>query len=422
MLTQAPKGTQDTLPQDSYRWQSIEKSVRDICALAGYREIRTPVFEHTELFQRGVGDTTDVVQKEMYTFNDKGNRSITLKPEGTAGAVRAFIEAHLFADALPCKMFYVSCPCFRYEKPQSGRMRQFHQNGVEVFGAKDASVDAEIIALALKILKANRIEGLRLNVNSIGCPECRKAYLEKLRAYLEPKLPGLCQTCRDRFQRNPLRILDCKEDADKLADAPAMLDNLCPECSAHFEKLKAYLAAMDIEYAVDPRIVRGLDYYTKTVFEIITETPNGDLTVCGGGRYDGLVEELGGPATPGIGFGMGVERMIMVQDMRGVAPEAPELLDAFVVTMGDEARMAGVKLVSALREQGIKADIDHAARSMKAQFKFANKIGVRNVVVIAGDELEKGVVKLRDMENSSETEVPGDEIVRLLTKTLPASR
>ena len=416
MLTQAPKGTQDLLPQASYRWQRIEKSMRDICALAGYREIRTPIFEHTELFQRGVGDTTDVVQKEMYTFNDKGNRSVTLKPEGTAGAVRAFIESHLYADTLPCKLYYAACPCFRYEKPQAGRLRQFHQNGIEVFGAKDASVDAEIIVLALKVLDANGIDGLRLNINSIGCPTCRKAYLEKLRAYLAPKLPTLCKTCQERFERNPMRILDCKEDADKLTDAPAMLDNLCEDCAGHFEKLQGYLKAMGIEYAIDARIVRGLDYYTKTVFEIITDSPDGTpLTVCGGGRYDGLVEELGGPATPGIGWGMGIERMIMVQDMRGTAPEAPALLDAFVVTLGDEARLEGMKLVNELREKGVKADLDHAARSMKAQFKYAGKIGVKKVIVIAGDELEKGVVKLRDMDESSEMEVARGSIVDMLS-------
>ena len=417
MLTQAPKGTLDMLPKDAYRWQAIEDNMRRICALAGYREIRTPIFEHTELFQRGVGDTTDVVQKEMYTFNDKGNRSITLKPEGTAGAVRALIEAHLYADALPVKLYYAACPCFRYEKPQSGRLRQFHQNGVEVFGAKDASVDAEIIDLAMKMLKANGIGDLKLRVNSIGCPTCRKAYLEKLKAYLAPKMDGLCKTCQERFERNPLRILDCKEDSAKLTDAPVMLDNLCPECAEHFEKLKTYLTAMNLSYEVDPRIVRGLDYYTKTVFEIITDTPNGELTVCGGGRYDGLVEELGGPATPGIGFGMGIERMLMVQELRGVSPKAPDLYDAFVVTMGDGARIEGVKLVEELRAAGLKSDLDHAARSMKAQFKYANKVGVKKVVVIAGDELEKGVVKLRDMENSTEEEVARGEIVaRLLSE------
>ena len=418
MLTQAPKGTQDMLPQAAHRWQSIERCMREICALAGYQEIRTPMFEHTELFQRGVGDTTDVVQKEMYTFNDKGNRSITLKPEGTAGAVRAFIESHMYADALPAKLYYAACPCFRYEKPQSGRLRQFHQNGVEVFGAKDASVDAEIIQLAMDILKRNGIDGLRLNINSIGCPACRKAYLDALRAYLAPKLPELCKTCQERFERNPMRILDCKEDADKLTDAPAMLDHLCDDCAAHFEKLKGYLTALGLEYQIDPRIVRGLDYYTKTVFEIITDTPDGGaLTVCGGGRYDGLVEELGGPATPGIGWGMGIERMIMVQDMRGIAPQAPDYLDAFVVTLGDEARMAGVKLVNDLRRRGVKADLDHAARSMKAQFKYAGKLGVKHVVVIAGDELAKGVVKLRDMVNSTERELPADQLIELFANS-----
>ena len=417
MLTQAPKGTQDMLPKDAYRWQEIARTMREACALAGYQEIRTPIFEHTELFQRGVGDTTDVVQKEMYTFEDKGNRSITLKPEGTAGAVRAFIESHMYAETLPVKLYYSACPCFRYEKPQSGRLRQFHQNGVEVFGAKDASVDAEIIRLAMDILHANGIDGLRLNINSIGCPNCRAAYLEKLKAYLEPKLPTLCKTCQERFERNPMRILDCKEDAPKLTDAPAMLDNLCADCASHFEKLKGYLGAMGLEYAIDPRIVRGLDYYTKTVFEIITDAPDGgELTVCGGGRYDGLVEELGGPATPGIGWGMGIERMIMVQDMRGSAPAAPAPLDVLVVTLGDDARMEGVKLVGELRAKGIKADLDHAARSMKAQFKYANKLGIKKVIVIAGDELEKGVVKLRDMEASTEAEVARGEIVNLLIR------
>ena len=416
MLTQAPKGTVDMLPKDAHRWQSIQENMRRICALAGYREIRTPIFEHTELFQRGVGDTTDVVQKEMYTFNDKGNRSITLKPEGTAGAARALIEAHLYAETLPVKMYYSECPCFRYEKPQAGRLRQFHQNGVEVFGAKDASIDAEIIDLAMKILAANGIGDLSLNINSIGCPTCRKAYHEKLKAYLEPKLGCLCKTCQERFERNPLRILDCKEDSDKLSDAPAMLDNLCPECAEHFEKLKKYLTALGLNYKVDPRIVRGLDYYTKTVFEIITETPGGNLTVCGGGRYDGLVQELGGPELSGIGFGMGIERMIMVQDLRGVAPVAPPLCDVFVVTMGDDARVEGLKLADELRSSGIRADIDHAARSMKAQFKFANKIGAKKVIVIAGDELEKGVVKLRDMENSTEEEIARGEIVSKLAK------
>ena len=415
MLTQAPKGTQDMLPCDAHRWQKIEQTMREVCRLAGYREIRTPMFEHTELFQRGVGDGTDVVQKEMYTFLDKGGRSITLKPEGTAGVVRALIEAHLYAEPLPIKLYYVSTPNFRYEKPQAGRLRQFHQNGVEVFGAKDASVDAEIIALALDVLRACGIEGLSVNINSIGCPACRASYLEALKGWLEPRLGNLCKTCNDRFARNPLRILDCKEDAAKTVGAPSMLEHLCQDCRDHFSLLREHLDALGIAYCVDPRIVRGLDYYTKTVFEIITPTREGNLTVCGGGRYDGLVEELGGPSLPGIGFGMGVERMLMVQRAQGAEPEPEPLYDVFVVTMGQAARLEGMKLVRELRACGVRADIDHAARSMKAQFKYADKCAARRVVVIAGDELEKDVVKLRDMQNGDEAVVARDKIVDILT-------
>lgn len=417
MLTQAPKGTQDMLPKDSHRWHKIEDTMRRMCALGGYREIRTPVFEHTELFQRGVGDTTDVVQKEMYTFTDKGNRSITLKPEGTAGAARAMIEAHLYAEPLPQKMYYVSCPVFRYEKPQSGRLREHHQLGVEVFGAKDASIDAEIIRLAMDILEGNGVHGLSLRINSIGCPTCRKAYNDALKAFLEPLLPNLCETCRGRYDRNPMRIIDCKDPKCKslIQDAPAMLDMLCDECANHLEKLKGYLNALGVDYEVDKGIVRGLDYYTKTVFEIITTMPDGsELTVCGGGRYDGLVEQLGGPEMAGIGFGMGVERILMVQDMLGFAAQAPRLIDAFIVTMGDEARLAGEKIVRQLRIFGIKADLDHCARSMKAQFKYADKLGAAKVIVLAGDELSKGVAKVRDMETHEEAEIPLDEIVKYI--------
>ncbi len=418
MLTQAPKGTRDVLPSESYRWQSIEQSMRDLCAQSGYREIRTPLFEHTELFQRSVGDTTDVVQKEMYTFQDKGGRSITLKPEGTAGVVRAFLEAHLEAEPLPCKMFYVSTPCYRYEKPQSGRYREFHQHGIEVFGAKDASCDAEGIKLALDQLAACGITGLRLAINSIGCPECRKVYNDKLKEYLRPKLGTLCKTCSERFERNPMRILDCKDPDDQaqLIDAPTVLECLCAECSAHFARLKAYLMALGIDYTVDPRIVRGLDYYTKTVFEIITDTESGPLTVCGGGRYDALVESLGGPSIPGFGFGMGVERIIMVQQMLNLQSEQPKLYDVFIATLGDEAREAGLSLADALRKAGVKADIDHAARSLKAQFKYADKTGARHVAILAGDELQKGVVKLRDMQTSEEQELTNDELIRKLSK------
>ena len=409
MLTQAPKGTLDMLPKDSHRWQKIESEMRRVCALAGYREIRTPMFEHTELFQRGVGDTTDVVQKEMYTFMDKGGRSVTLKPEGTAGVVRAMIEAHLYAEPLPQKMFYVSCPAFRYEKPQKGRFRQFHQLGVEVFGAKDASVDAEVIRLAMDVLEANGVRGLGLHINSIGCPECRKAYNDALKAFLQSKLNDLCETCRGRFDRNPMRILDCKEAKCKVLTqgAPMMLDMLCDDCRAHFESLQKYLSCLGMDYEIDKGIVRGLDYYTKTVFEIIAKLPDGsELTVCGGGRYDGLVEELGGPEMAGIGFGMGVERLLMVQELLGASPEAPSVVDAFVVTLGEDARLEGEKLVRELRLSGVKADLDHCARGMKAQFKYADKLGVKYVIVLAEDELASGKVKIRNMLSHEEKETP----------------
>ena len=410
---QAPKGTQDVLPAASYRWQSVEAIMRDVGSLYGYSEIRTPVFEHTELFQRGVGDTTDVVQKEMYTFTDKGDRSVTLKPEGTAGVVRAFLEDKLFAGPLPVKMYYVSCPCFRYEKPQAGRLREFHQHGVEVFGAPDATCDAEIIRLALEVLKRAGVKDLSLRINSIGCPACRASYHDALRDFLRPRLDGLCDSCKSRFERNPMRILDCKEAAcqQRIEGAPSMLDHLCGECRSHFEKLQSYLTALGIGFTLDPRIVRGLDYYTKTVFEIVTKTPAGELTVCGGGRYDGLVEELGGPKTAGIGFGLGVERLLMVQDLQNAAPAAPARLDAFVCTLGDEARLAGLALADTLRGAGIKADLDHAARSMKAQFKYADKSGAPIVLILAGDELAQGVVRVRDMAKSEETLVPMDQII-----------
>ena len=419
LITQAPKGTQDVLPQDSARWQDVEAKMRKICALAGFREVRTPVFEHTELFLRSVGDTTDVVQKEMYTFLDKGGRSVTLKPEGTAGVARAFLEAHLEAGALPAKMYYVSCPVFRYEKPQSGRLREHHQLGIEVFGAKDASCDAEGIRLALDVLEASGIQGLKVAINSIGCPGCRAAYQEKLKEFLRPKLPKLCDTCRDRFERNPLRILDCKVPScqAELKDAPEMLDHLDDDCRAHFEALQKSLSALGVEFSIDPRIVRGLDYYTRTVFEGITETENGPLTVCGGGRYDGLVKQLGGPELPGFGFGMGVERVLMVQDMMGAAlPEQP-VVDVFLATLGD-ARAEAMRLTRALRLSGVRADMDHAARSLKAQFKYADKLGAPCLIIVGGDELARGAVKLRDMALSQEAEIPLSGIVEAVKEKL----
>ena len=397
-----------------------------MCALHGIREVRTPVFEHTELFQRSVGDTTDVVQKEMYTFKDRGDRSITLKPEGTAGTVRAFIESSLYAQPLPQKMCYINCPVFRYEAPQSGRLREHHQFGIEIFGAPDASCDAELISLALDVIGRMGVKNLMLRINSIGCPECRETYKKRLIEFLNERKGDLCKDCLNRLERNPLRVLDCKEEGCKRATvgAPSILDNLCDECKTHFENLKRYLDAMGIAYEVDSRIVRGLDYYTKTVFEIITKVPgeNGkpdsELTVCGGGRYDGLVEQVGGPKCAGIGFGMGTERLIMVMKQQGVQPEPPRLYDAFIVTMGDDARVEGIKLARELRANGVKCDIDHAARSMKAQFKYANKLGAPVVAVIAGDELAQGVVKIKDMAKSEEHTVARADVAAEIKKML----
>ena len=426
LLTQAPRGTRDVLPDESYLWQLIEKTQREVCALHGIREVRTPVFEHTELFQRSVGDTTDVVQKEMYTFKDRGDRSITLKPEGTAGTVRAFIESSLYAQPLPQKMCYINCPVFRYEAPQSGRLREHHQFGIEIFGAPDASCDAELISLALDVIGRMGVKNLMLRINSIGCPECRETYKKRLIEFLNERKGDLCKDCLNRLERNPLRVLDCKEEGCKRATvgAPSILDNLCDECKTHFENLKRYLDAMGIKYEVDSRIVRGLDYYTKTVFEIITKVPgeNGkpdsELTVCGGGRYDGLVEQVGGPKCAGIGFGMGTERLIMVMKQQGVQPEPPRLYDAFIVTMGDDARVEGIKLARELRANGIKCDIDHAARSMKAQFKYANKLGAPVVAVIAGDELAQGVVKIKDMAKSEEHTIARADVAAEIKKRL----
>lgn len=407
MEIKAPKGTRDLLPQESYKWHYIEDTIRKLTALHNYQEIRTPSFEHTELFLRGVGDTTDVVQKEMYTFLDKGERSITLRPEGTAGAARSFIESGLAAGPQPTKMYYLALSVFRYENPQAGRLREHHQFGVEQFGAKDASADAEVIALALEVIRTLGVKNLALNINSIGCKNCRPAYNKTLISYFEEKKDGLCKTCQERLYKNPLRILDCKEEnCKKIAQgAPFMVDNLCPECEEHFSRLKEYLAALDIDYTVNPFIVRGLDYYTKTVFEIISEEIGAQGTVCGGGRYDGLIEEVGGPSMPGVGFGMGMERLLMVMEGAGVEIPKPAPLRIFLCTMGEEARIQGFKLLETLRRRGVKADMDHAARSLKAQMKYANKLGAQYVGILGGDELDKGVLRLKNMQEGTEEEV-----------------
>ncbi len=411
MLTQAPKGTKDVIPSEVYKWHFVEGIIREICAFNGYREIRTPSFEHTELFERGVGETTDVVQKEMYTFNDKAGRSITLKPEGTATAVRAFIENGIFNDAQPTKMFYFT-PCFRYEQPQSGRLREHHQFGIEAFGSSDPSIDAEVINIAMTLYKRLGISNIELRINSIGCPSCRKEYNAKLKEYLKPKLTSLCETCKGRYEKNPLRIIDCKEEKCKaqITDVPFMIDNLCKECSDHFFDFKRALDTLELEYKIDPRIVRGLDYYTKTAFEIVTDTIGAQGTVCGGGRYDGLVADCGGPSTPGVGFGLGLERLLLVAESNNVQLPKPAYMDIYIANMGAAAGEVALKLVNALRGQGIKADKDYMGRSLKAQMKYANKISARFVVVLGDEEISTGSIKVKNMSDGSEASISIDEL------------
>ena len=388
--------------------------MRQAAAEAGFREVRTPVFEHTELFLRGVGDTTDIVQKEMYTFKDKGDRSITLKPEGTAGVARCLLENNLYADTLPCKMYYLNAPIFRYEAPQSGRLREHHQFGLECFGARDASADAELILLAYRLLSGLGVKNLSVNINSIGCPHCRAKYYEKLREFFAPHKEELCGTCQSRFEKNPMRILDCKSEICREIgkDAPLMIDYLCDECREHFETLKGYLDEMGIKYTVDPKIVRGLDYYTKTVFEFITTSIGAQGTVCGGGRYDGLIEEMGGNPTPALGFAMGLERIIMTMEKQGCEFDMPRGCDIYIGAMGAAAQKKAVSLVKALRDEGYHAECDVMGRGVKAQMKYANKIGSAFSMIIGDNELEAGSAKLKNMTTGEETEITlGDKFL-----------
>lgn len=415
MLTKAPRGTSDTIAAESRKWQYIEEKARDICRRFGFGEIRTPTFEHTELFLRGVGDTTDVVEKQMYTFEDKGNRSITLRPEGTASAARAYIEHNLGAQPLPIKLYYI-IPCFRYEKPQAGRLREFHQFGVEVFGSPAPTVDAEIISLAILLLNELGLRDLSLNINSIGCPSCRKAYNEKLIAYFKAHEDELCDTCKSRLERNPLRILDCKSPVcGALAkDAPKLIDFICEECSEHFNTVKSLLDGMGIAYTVDPDIVRGLDYYTKTVFEIASNDIGSQSAVCGGGRYDGLIEELGGAPTPGIGFALGIERLIMVMEKKGLPFGEVEVPKLFVANIGDSAGAYAEKLVYSLRQNGITCEKDRMGRSLKAQMKYADKSGFAYTVVLGDDEITQKRATLKRMSDGESVFVELDGLINYL--------
>lgn len=411
-INRAVKGTNDILPDESHNWQFVEGKMLEVASLYGFKEIRVPVFEHTEVFLRSVGDTTDVVQKEMYTFDDKGGRSITLRPELTAGVIRSAIEKGIVNGALPAKVCYIG-GCYRYEKPQAGRLREFHQFGVECMGAAEPSADAEVIALARQVLNSVGIEKISLEINSIGCPECRKEYHKALKEYFSTNINDLCDTCKDRLDRNPMRILDCKSPVcSGIAEkAPVVLDYLCDDCKDHFEQVKAHLTAQGIEYTVNPHIVRGLDYYTRTVFEFISGDIGAQATVCGGGRYDGLISQMGGPSIPSLGFGMGIERLMLVLKNQGTElPDAPTT-DLYIATMGERAKLKATSLCAELRQEGYKAQTDICSRGLKAQMKFADKIGAKFTVVLGDNEIDTGKAKLKDMAEGTVTEIKIDELV-----------
>lgn len=408
-----PKGTKDVLPGDSYKWQFIEKTARDVAKSFGAKEIRTPTFEHTEVFLRGVGQTTDIVNKEMYTFMDKGARSITLKPEGTAGVARSFVENGMHSGVLPAKLFYIT-QCFRYERPQAGRLREFHQFGVEFLGSTNPNIDAETILLAKTFLDKVGIKNITLFINNIGCKECRAKYKQVLREYLLSNIDDMCELCKDRLDKNPLRILDCKNDNCKKINqkAPVILDYLCDECKEHFESVQKLLSIAGVEYKINPYIVRGLDYYNKTVFEFVSDNIGAQGTVCGGGRYDGLIAELGGNDVAGIGFAVGIERILMLLENLGAEIPNDSEIEYYVAPMGQKESEKAFEIVSLLRQKGISADFDHMDRSIKAQFKYADKIGAKKVIVIGSNELEKGIFKVKEMSTGNEEYLTISELIK----------
>lgn len=421
-INHAIKGTNDVLPKESYKIQFIEKTMLETARLFGYREIRVPVFEHTEVFSRNVGDTTDVVQKEMYTFNDKGGRSITLRPELTAGVVRSSIEHGLIYDALPEKVCYIG-GCYRYEKPQAGRLREFHQFGIECIGASSPAADAEVIGVANQVLNVIGVEKIALQINSIGCPECRKDYQKALKEYFEANIDKLCDTCKDRLSRNPMRILDCKSPVcSKLAEnAPKVIDYLCDDCKDHFEGVKKHLDSAGLKYTVNPQIVRGLDYYTRTVFEFVSGDIGAQSTVCGGGRYDGLVSQMGGNPTPALGFGLGIERLLLLLQNQGTQIPSDTTCDLYIATMGENASYEATKLCSMLRFDGFEVQTDVCGRGLKAQMKYADKIGAKFTVVLGDNELNDRKAVIKNMANGETTEVSleniSDELFSLINKS-----
>ena len=410
LITKKIKGTEDVLPKQSYRWQFVENIMREEARAYGFKEIRTPVFEHTELFARGVGQTTDVVQKEMYTFDTKGGESVTLRPEGTAGAARAVLEHSLEQDGLPIKASYF-VSCYRYEKPQAGRLREFHQFGIEEYGTQAPAADAEIICLAQSVLDRLGLSQVHLEINSIGCPECRARYNQALKEYFTQYKDRLCLTCLTRLEKNPMRLLDCKSPEDKeiAKDAPKITDYLCEECEAHFTEVKKYLDAAGVEYTVNPTIVRGLDYYTKTVFEFVTDCIGAQGTVCGGGRYDGLIEELGGKHMPSLGFAMGMERLLMVMDAQKIEIPDNDKTALYIATMGDAAKVKAFELLRQVRECGLIAETDVVGRGLRAQMKYADKIGAKYSVVLGDNEIEENKARVKNMETGEQTELALDE-------------
>jgi histidyl-tRNA synthetase len=411
MLTTRPRGTNDFLPGKIKEWHQLESLLRQISQLYSYDEIRTPIFEHTELFLRSVGETTDIVEKEMYTFLDRGERSLTLRPEGTASTVRAFVENKLFAEALPSKLYYLG-PMFRYDRPQAGRYRQFHQYGVEVIGSADPGVDAEVIAMAVDIFNRLGIRGLVVELNSVGCPKCRPKHLEEMKDCLMPKKEHLCTTCQSRLNKNPLRILDCKNpQCQELAeDVPSIVDVLCPECEEHFQRVQEYLQAFDVNYRLQPRLVRGLDYYTMTAFEIIAEGIGAQSSICGGGRYDGLIEQCGGPAMPGIGYAIGLERIMATLEQQGIEMGASMSVQVYIATMGGQANLKGAVLAQNLRQKGISVEKDYLNRSLKAQLKSAGRLLAPFVLILGENELANNEVILRRMKDSTQTEIQLDRV------------
>ena len=410
-----PKGTKDVLPQEAYKWHYVEnlarRTAKDFCA----SEIRTPTFEHTELFLRGVGDTTDIVNKEMYTFEDKGGRSITLKPEGTAGVARAFIENSLYAGVQPTKMYYIT-PVFRYERPQAGRLREHHQFGVEYYGSDSPYADVEVMMIAKTFFDRLGIKKLKLNINSIGCKECRKNYNAALKEYLRARLGEMCPTCRERFEKNPLRILDCKEEGCKAitAGAPVILDYLCDGCRAHHESVCSQLTKLGIDFEVNPHIVRGLDYYTRTVFEFISSDIGAQGTVSGGGRYNDLIEDVGGKPCPAVGFGMGLERLILTMEALGLSFGEENVPDVYIAPLCDEAKDEAMLIADKLRHAGISCDTDIIGRSFKAQLKYVNKTGAKYMIVIGTDEIATGNYQVKNMLSGNAEQVGRDDLVAYL--------